>query len=240
VSWEIFEQAASRYEAWYATPRGQRADHAERALLERLLASFPTAWSVLEVGCGAGHFSEWLARKGLKVVGLERAPAMLVELHQRVPELPVILGDAHQLPARTSAVDVVVFVTTIEFLEEPEVALTEAARVARQGIILLVLNRWSLGGLSRRWGPQARRSLLSQARDYSLASLRALVTKAAGTRLREVRWASTLFPAGLWKLQGPLPLGEVLGMAAVLTVPVTSCTKRQSIPDWLHPEKRRT
>jgi SAM-dependent methyltransferase len=224
VSWEIFEQAASRYEAWYATPRGQRADHAERALLERLFASFPTAQSVLEVGCGTGHFTQWLARKGLKVVGLDRAPAMLVELHQRVPELPVILGDAHRLPVRTGAADVVVFVTTIEFLEAPQVALTEAVRVARQGIILLVLNRWSLGGFSRRWGHQARRSLVGQARDYSLASLRALVQRAAGERLLGVRWASTLLPDGLWWVQGPLPVGDVIGMATRLVTPATRST----------------
>jgi SAM-dependent methyltransferase len=219
VSWEIFEQAANRYEAWYATPRGQRADHAERALLEWLLASFPTAQSVLEVGCGTGHFTEWLASKGLKVIGLERAPAMLAELHQRVPELPVILGDAHRLPVRTGAVDVVVFVTVIEFLEAPQVALTEAVRVARQGIMLLVLNRWSLGGLSRRWGPQVRRSLLGQARDYSLASLRPLVQKAAGERLLGVRWASALLPNGLWWGQAPIPLGDIIGMAVTLTAP---------------------
>jgi SAM-dependent methyltransferase len=219
MSWEIFEQAANRYEAWYATPHGQRADHAERALLERLLASFPTAQSVLEVGCGTGHFTAWLAGKGLEVVGLERAPAMLVQFHQRAPELPVILGDAHQLPVRTGAVDVAVFVTAIEFLEEPEVALREAVRVARQGIILLALNRWSLGGFSRRWGSQARRSLLGQARDYSLTSLRALVQKAAGERLLEVHGTSTLFPDGLWWVHAPIPLGDVIGMAALLTAP---------------------
>jgi SAM-dependent methyltransferase len=146
---------------------------------------------------------------------------MLVELHKRMPELPVILGDAHQLPVRIDTVDVVVFVTTIEFLEEPEVALTEAVRVARQGIILLALNRWSPSGFSRRWGPQARRSLLGQARDYSLASLQVLVQKAAGKRLLEVHGASTLFPDGPWWVQAPIPLGDVIGLAAVLTAPAT-------------------
>jgi ubiquinone/menaquinone biosynthesis C-methylase UbiE len=216
VSWEIFERAASRYEAWYTTPRGQRADQAERALLDRLLASFPTAQSVLEVGCGTGHFTEWLARKGLKVVGLDRSPTMLAELHKQAPELPVILSDAHQLPVRTGAVDVVVFVTTIEFLEEPEVALMEAVRAARQGVVLLVLNRWSLGGLSRRVGSQSRQPLLGQARDYSLVSLRMLVRRTAETRLQAISWASTLFPAGLWQVQARIPLGDVIGMAVVL------------------------
>jgi SAM-dependent methyltransferase len=216
VPWEIFERAASHYEDWYTTPRGEHAEQAERALLEWLLRLFPGARSVLEVGCGTGHFTTWLTRQGLWVLGLDRAPAMLTELHRRAPALPVIVSDAHRLPVGGRAVDLVMFVTTIEFLEEPDMALAEAVRVARRGLLLVVLNRWSQGGLSRRWGPQARGSLLGQARDFSLGSLRALVRKAAGGRLQEIHWTSTLFPDGLWRVRAPLPVGDVIGMAAVL------------------------
>lgn len=219
MGWEIFEQAASSYEAWYATPRGRRADQAERGLLAYLLAGFPAAHRVLEVGCGTGHFTAWLAEQGLRAVGLDRAPAMLAQLHQRLPHLPVICADAHHLPVHTGAVDLVLFVTALEFLNNPLAAMTEAVRVARQGLVLVVLNRWSLGGLSRRWGPQARRPLLSQARDYSLGSLRAVVQEAAGQRLHAVRWASTLLPDGLWRVQVSLPVGDVIGMAVQLNPP---------------------
>lgn len=63
VSWRIFEEEAPKYEAWYATLRGQRVHRAERALLEWLLAAFPQARSVLEIGCGTGHFTRWFAEK---------------------------------------------------------------------------------------------------------------------------------------------------------------------------------
>jgi SAM-dependent methyltransferase len=216
MPWELFERVASRYEGWYTTPRGEQADQAERALLEWLLSFFPGARSVLEVGCGTGHFTLWLGKQELWTVGLDRAPAMLTELHRRAPALPVILSDAHRLPVRGGAVDLVLFVTTIEFLEEPGVALAEAVRVARQGLLVVVLNRWSLGGLSRRWGPQARGSLLGQARDFSPGSLRALMRKAAGGRLQKIHWTSTLFPDGLWGVRAPVPGGDVIGIAAVL------------------------
>jgi SAM-dependent methyltransferase len=219
VPWEIFERVASRYEDWYTTPRGERADQAERVLLEWLLGLFPGARSVLEVGCGTGHFTTWLAKQGLWGLGLDRAPTMLTDLHRREPALPVILSDAHRLPMRGGAVDLVMFVTTLEFLEEPDVALAEAVRVARRGLLLVVLNRWSQGGLSRRWGSQARGSLLGQARDFSLGSLRALVQKAANGRLQKIHWTSTLFPDGLWRVQVPLPVGDVIGMAVVCTTP---------------------
>ena len=216
VSWEIFERAASRYESWYTTSAGQRADQAERALLETLLAAFPAAESVLEVGCGTGHFIAWLATKGLSVFGLDRSPAMLTECHHGFPQLPVLLSDAHHLPIKDGAFDLVVFVTTIEFLDDPERALREAVRVARQGVIVVALNRWSLGGLSRRWGAQARGTLLAQAHDLSVMSLRHLLHSAGKERVRHTHWTSTLFPNGVWWCRGPLPLGDVLGMAIVL------------------------
>lgn len=214
MPWEIFERIARRYEGWYTTPHGAHADQAECALLEWLLSFFPDAHSVLEVGCGTGHFTIWLGKQGWRTLGIDRAPAMLSELRQRVPTLPVILSDAHRLPVRRGAVDLVLFVTTIEFLEEPTIALMEAVRVARQGLLVVVLNRWSQGGLSRRWGPQARGSLLGQARDFSLGSLRVLVQKAAGERLQKIHWTSTLFPDGLWWVRAPVPVGDVIGIAA--------------------------
>jgi ubiquinone/menaquinone biosynthesis C-methylase UbiE len=217
VSWEIFEREAGGYEDWYATPSGQRADQAETALLEWLLDWFPGSRKILEVGCGSGHFSRWLSGKGLRVVGLDRAPAMLAETRRRSPGIPVVLADAHHLPFRDGAVDVALFVVTLEFLEDPPVVLAEAARVAREGLVVVALNRWSLGGISRRRAEyRAGHRLLSQAQDRTAISLRALMRKAADERLREVRWASTLFPDGLWRVRAPIPLGDVIGVAVAL------------------------
>lgn len=221
MPWESFERAAQRYAHWYATLYGQRVDMAERALLGALLVHFPTATRVLEVGCGTGHFTAWLATQGWWVVGLDRAPAMIAEAQHHCPGMPLILGDAHHLPCRSGAVDLVVLITTLEFLERPVAALAEAARVACQGIVLVVLNRWSVGGLSRRWGPQARRPLLGQAQDYSVSALRARVRCALGERLRRIHWTSALFPNGLWQCRVPVPLGGVIGLAAVLAAPGT-------------------
>ena len=95
----------------------------------------------------------------------------------------MVLGDAHALPFGDAAVDLALFVTTLEFLEHPATALREAVRVSRRGLVVLALNRWSLGGLSRRLGPAARGALLGQARDVSIVSLRALIRTAAGHRL---------------------------------------------------------
>lgn len=80
------------------TRHGARVDRAERALLGTLLAAFPGAESLLEIGCGTGRFTARLA-DAFPVMGLERSLAMLTALRARHPAIPVILGDAHPVAA---------------------------------------------------------------------------------------------------------------------------------------------
>jgi ubiquinone/menaquinone biosynthesis C-methylase UbiE len=216
VAWRAFEREAAGYDAWYATARGRRADLAEQALLARLLAPFGAARSALEVGCGTGHFTRWLAGKLPGVVGLERAPAMLGEARRRHPDLRLVQGDALQLPILSRAIDLSIFVISLEFVEDPGLALAEAVRVARQGVVVVALNRWSPGGFSRRWGRDARGPLLGRALDFTLASLRGLASRTAGPRYRGFRWASALFPVGLARTPARIPLGGVIGIAVEL------------------------
>jgi SAM-dependent methyltransferase len=213
VSWQIFEKEAGRYEGWYATRRGHRADLAERRLLLHLLAPFQTAHSAVEIGCGTGHFTAFLAQQGWYTVGLDRSPAMLTEARGLFPSLPLVLGDAHQLPFRDGSIALAVFVTTLEFVEDPARTLREAVRVARQGVVVVALNRRSLGGLSRRWGPQSQGALLGQAGDYSAAELQLSLERAAGARLDGAWSASTLFPGRLFQVISHIGLGDVIGSA---------------------------
>jgi len=216
VSWRIFEPAAAGYERWYSTRRGRRADAAERRLLLYLLEPFRKARTAVEVGCGTGHFAAFLARHGLSVTGLDRAPAMLIEARRQDPWLRLALGDAHHLPFRDRCVDLTVFVTTLEFLEDPVCALREAVRIARQGVVAIVLNRYSPGGLSRRWGAQSRGALLGEAMDFTLAELRSHLERAADTRADSICGASTLFPGVLLSVISRIPLGDVIGSAVRL------------------------
>jgi ubiquinone/menaquinone biosynthesis C-methylase UbiE len=145
------------------------------------------------------------------------AAAMLGEARRRHPSLPLVQGDAHRLPIRDRAVDLGVFIATLEFVDRPAVAMTEAIRIARQGVLVVALNRWSVGGLSRRWGADTRRRLLGHARDFSLPSLRALASASAGPRFGHVRWACALFPGQRSVTVNRVPFGDVIGMVVALT-----------------------
>jgi SAM-dependent methyltransferase len=218
VPWEIFEREASRYEGWYETPRGRRADEAEQSLLAWLLGWFPGARRVLEVGSGTGHFTRWLAARGFSVIGLDRSPAML-RVARTVSASPLLLADAHRLPVHDGAVDVVVLITTLEFLECPGLALQESVRAAERGLALVVLNQWSLGAASRRWGPQSRGALLADAHDRSPPRLRQEIRWAAGGRLRRLHWRTALLPRPFDRVLTRVPGGDVIGMAAELSSP---------------------
>ncbi len=226
MPWTPFEREAAKYESWYASRWGARVDRAERAALVRLLREFPGAQSILEVGCGTGHFTRWLRDEGWRVVGLDRSPAMLSEGRGHEPGPPMVLGDAHHLPFRDGSLDLAIFVTALEFLEDPGQVLAEVVRVVRRGILLIVLNRWSVGGVSRRWGPQSHQALLGHARDFSLPRLKRVVRQGAGDRLRRLRWWSLLFPWPARELQAPVPLGDALAQAATLTPSVAAESSR--------------
>ena len=197
------------YEAWYETT-GCRADRLERALLRQMLARFPQASSLLEVGCGTGHFTRWFRELGLQTAGLDRSLPMLAEaIH--LGNLRCVHSDALALPFSTSAFDLVALITTLEFVADPVQALGEALRVCRQGLLLGVLNRQSLLGwqLTKKGGP-----IWDAARFFTPAELTHLVRRAATGRRIEVVWRTTLWPGYPGAM--PLPWGGFIGMAVVL------------------------
>jgi SAM-dependent methyltransferase len=198
------------YEEWYETT-GCRADRLEKALLKRLLAGFPRASTILEVGCGTGHFTRWFAEQGLRAMGLDPSRPMLSEA-VRLDSPWCVRGDALALPFLPGAFDLVSLVTTLEFLPEPAQALAEALRVARQGLVLGVLNRHSLLGrkLKREGGP-----IWGVARFFSPAELSRLVQRAAAGRTIGIVWRTTLWP--VWSGAPTMPWGGFIGMGVTLS-----------------------
>jgi ubiquinone/menaquinone biosynthesis C-methylase UbiE len=201
---------AKRYEDWYAGP-GRRADRLEKQLLARLLASFSEAKTVLEVGCGTGHFTRWFAEQGLRVVGLDISSAMPAEA-TKWNGVRYVVGDALGLPFSDRSFDIVAFVATVEFVADPQSALSEAVRVARRGLLLGVLNRYSLLAVKRKI---CARPPWNAARFFSAGQLARSLRRVAGTRLARIQRRTTLWPVpGLRVL--PLPCGGFIGMAVQL------------------------
>jgi SAM-dependent methyltransferase len=198
---------AAGYEAWYET-EGRVAVRLECDLLAWLLADFPGARSALEIGTGTGHFARWLSGRNWHLVGLDVAEPMLAEAVRRGGAL-FVRGEASELPFAAGAFDVALLITMLEFLPDPTCALREAARVARLGIVLGVLNRWSLlAGRRRRSG----QPLWQAAHFYSPAELASQVRRALAARAGEVTWHTTLLPRYWPGRRSRLPLGAFIGL----------------------------
>jgi ubiquinone/menaquinone biosynthesis C-methylase UbiE len=203
-------QQAKRYEAWFTSAFGQRADRVEKRMIHGLLADFGEFRSLLEVGCGTGRFAEWFASLGLSVVGVDRLPSMLTFARGRRPDLPFMLADATHLPFGDATFDIVALVTVLEFLDDPEAALREAGRVARHGLLLGVLNRLSPVAL---WRRVRRADSYRRARFFSPGQLERLLRTSLRGRAMNIRWRTGLYPVPWLDRCTALPFGAFVGLS---------------------------
>lgn len=94
---------------------------------------------VLDVGCGTGRQILPMARRGLKVVGVDLSEEMLglaqskLSAEGLVPLVNLIRADAETMPLREQIFDACVMVGTLHHLPQPEAGVLEAAQKIRPG-----------------------------------------------------------------------------------------------------------
>ena len=89
----------------YAAVAGAYADHLVDELdqlpfeswLLRRVVELAGDHPVVEVGCGPGHVTEFLAQSGAKATGMDLTPAMVEEARRRFPEGNYVVGDLRSL-----------------------------------------------------------------------------------------------------------------------------------------------
>lgn len=102
-----------------------------KVLVEELGALIPQDAAILDVGTGDGQIAKMIA---------ERQPGTTVEgidiMERDVTHIPVTLFDGTQMPFDDDSFDVVTFVDVLHHTDDPQVLITEAARVARKAVII--------------------------------------------------------------------------------------------------------
>ena len=150
-----FDQVALEYDAYYATEFGKEIDRLEKRLVEKLLDGIE-AGQVLEVGCGTGHWTEFLVGKGYRVLGLDASAKMLdVARARNLPGCEFLFASAEAIPLPDHSVDLVVAIAVFEFIENHNLALAEVHRVLKPGgyFLLGAINEHSAVGRQKHNDP---------------------------------------------------------------------------------------
>ena len=91
--------------------------------------------TLLDVGCGNGHFARWVRQYGWRVAALDSSDHLCRQA-RGFGTRNVVRGFAQNLPFPSRRFDVVTLWDVIDHLEEPIPALMEARRVLRPGGML--------------------------------------------------------------------------------------------------------
>ena len=106
----------------------------------------------VELGCGTGYVSSWLARRGARPIGLDNSARQLATA-QRFQEVfgirfPLIHGDAERAPLRDATFDLAISEYGAAIWCDPYRWIPEAARLLRPGGELVFLGHSYLAMLT--------------------------------------------------------------------------------------------
>lgn len=205
-----------RYARWRATDVGELTERLERTLLLELVGEV-AGKRVLDVGCGDGDLLIHLWSRGAIVTGIDASTAMATAAHVRAKaqgaDIAVSAGSGELLPFPDGRFDIVLAVTVLCFVDDPDPFLREMARVVRPGgrVVIGELGRWNLWAAARRvrgWfgSPFWRRCRFRTARELRTLAERAglAVTVVRGAvfypRWRPAAWLMAPFDAAFGRL----------------------------------------
>jgi ubiquinone/menaquinone biosynthesis C-methylase UbiE len=212
----VQEQAAKKLEASYEN-KYKRAEVLEKRLLRKLLEQFGNAQRLLEVGCGTAHFTRWMESLGFECYGVDISKVMLREAQKMWVHSRLVQCESSHLPFAAKSVDVVAYVTSLEFMPDLDAVFAEAERVAKKGLVIGLMNKYSLSTLRKMSQAKIGNSQhYRNARFYSIRDMRRRLSKNLKA-YKVIDWSTTVFAKVFGDLESSrFPFGSFLGIAVKL------------------------
>lgn len=187
-----FKDAGS-YDAWFEQPKNRYCLDLGIELMTSFLAPYD-GQRVLDIGCGTGMSLKSLLDTKASLTGLDPSPYMLDIASERLGErVDLHRGVAEEMPFEDNAFDAAFFYTSLEFTQRPAKAIEEACRVAKDCLVISVLNRYAPLNIGRRLKGFFWPSIYNQAHFFSIWELKQIVYAMLGKV--PVKWRTTLqFP----------------------------------------------
>lgn len=147
-------EVAKNYDAYYQTELGREVDRIEKEMISELIADLPRA-SLLDLGCGTGHWSGYFEKEGFSVTGVDASEAMLRYAEQRELAADLLKAPAEALPFAGGSFDAIATIAMLEFVDSREKVVQEMYRVLKPGGHLIVgaLNLDSAIGKNQKMDP---------------------------------------------------------------------------------------
>jgi len=201
---------ARAYDTWVMRSRNRTDAELENCLMVDMLKPI-RGESLLDIGCGSGASIKPFFDKGLMVTGIDPSPYMLDIAAERFGNrVDFYRGFAEDLPFDDNSFNHASLVTTLEFVDDPVKAISEACRVAKDRIFLGALNRYALKGVERRLKGIFHQTIYNRAQFYSVWELKSIIREILGNGV-PISWRTvSQFPVSSGKVICSLEKSEIV------------------------------
>ena len=175
---QTFDNFAPQYDKWFQTGLGRYVLETEMELTLKL-AEPKQGDKVLDIGVGTGIFASALMKFGAEITGIDVSEKML-EIAKSKGVSNVVIGNAESLDFPDESFDLVISITALEFIKNPDKAIAEMIRVCKKGgrVVVGTLGSDSCWASKRMEAKKkAPDSVFRDARFYSLDELRRMAEK---------------------------------------------------------------
>jgi len=182
-------QDAGQYDAWLDKGKNRHCLDLEIKMILNLLSP-EKGQRILDIGCGTGLSLLPLLGKGLSLTGIDPSPYMLDLADQRLgSSVDLHRGMAEDLPFDDNSFDAALLFTSLEFTDRPAKAIEEACRVAKDMVVIGVLNCYAPQNMFRRLRSFFFTNLYTQAHFFSIWELKQILFAILGNV--PVKWRTT-------------------------------------------------
>ena len=147
---EVRAERAARAQAYFAANAAQwdslRAHHIPETAVETRMGELiggETIDLLVDLGTGTGRMLEIFGPRAARAVGFDISPDMLTIARAKIDETgaencQVRQGDCANVPLEDNVADIVILHQVLHFLDDPQRALNEAARITKPGGAVLI------------------------------------------------------------------------------------------------------
>ncbi len=169
------------YDNWYRSRYSNTSARHHSNLLQTLLRPV-SGDSIIDIGCGTGEILKDLnGTSGLELTGIDPSPYMLDIAYNNLGEkVDLHRGFAEDLPFDDNAFNHSCLVSTLEYVNDPQKAIEEAARVAKDRLFICVMNRYAIINMQRRFIGIFNKSIYNKAEFFSVWELKNIVKSVLG------------------------------------------------------------